>query len=293
MKSLIFIWILLLSTLILSAQDEVHMLAGYHYEGKITSVTESKVVMRRTNNQVASISKADIWKLVYENGREVIINEPFEEVEARIGKINSQKTLEEIIRDGNDVEVEVAYYNLIRKGYQYEFRNKNMSDFIERFPDSKYRRELLGMARFNRKIKEHKEIGFKCESPFTPEVDDSKGDLQLKFTDELGVSHTFSVALNLKFIRTYGKKYKMNDASEWKNDYAIGFTLDESPEPVVFKDQYKLMDAQGDNPHMIFLSNVVFGDFNVNGQIGIGTNVGKEDGENIIDISLEVDYLKW
>jgi hypothetical protein len=293
MKSLLCIWIFFLATLRLSAQDEVYMLAGYHYEGKITSVTENKVIIRRTNNKVSSIEKSDIWKLVYENGKEVILNESNESIEERIGKINNQETLEEIIRNGKDKEVEVAYYYLIRRGFQYELREKNLSEFIARFPDSKYRRELSAMAHFNRKLKESEGIGFKCTDSYTPDVVDRKGNLRLQFTDQLGASHTLEAEVLLKFIRTYGKKTKIKSASEWKNEYGISMVLDDSPEMVEFKDQYKLMEDQGDTPHKIFLSNVVFGEFNVNGQIEIGTNIRKDDGEYLINIDIQVDYLKW
>jgi len=227
------------------------------------------------------------------NGTEVILNESIEEVESRIGKINRQEALEEIIRDGEDREVEVAYYFLIRKGYKYEFREKNVSDFIERFPDSRYRRELLSMSRFSKKLKESAEIGFECISPFTPEVVDRKADLKLQFTDQRGVSRTLEIDVILNFIRTYGKKAKLNSATEWKNEYEISFILDDSPEPLVFSDPYKLMGDQGDRSHMIFLSNVALGELNLNGQIEIGTHIRKDDGEYLIDIDIQVDYQKW
>lgn len=103
----------MLGTLSLLAQDEAHMLAGYSYTGKITSVTDVKVFIRRTNNKVASLNKTDLWKIVYADGTEVIFNESVEELESRIGKTSSQENLEKIIRDGNDREAEVAYYFLI------------------------------------------------------------------------------------------------------------------------------------------------------------------------------------
>jgi hypothetical protein len=292
MKSLLYSCIFLVATLSLSAQDKVYMIAGYHYEGKITSVTDKKVIMRRINNKVATINKSDIWKLVYENGKEVILNESNEAIEERIGKINDQETLEEIIRNGKDREVEVAYYNLIRRGYQYELREKNLSDFFARFPDSKYRRELVTMARFKRKLKGSKEVEFKCTEPYTPEVADRKVNLHLQFTEQGGAAHTLEVEAILKFIRTYGKKYKLNEVSEWKNEYEISMVLDDSTDPVEFRDQYKLVDDKG-SPHNIFLSNVVFGKFNVNGKVEIGTNIRNDDGEYLINIDLQVDYLKW
>lgn len=293
MKNVLCIWILILVSLSSLAQDEVHMLAGYHYEGKILSETEDKVILRRNDNTTAAINKPEIWKIVYENGTEVILNESFEEIEARIGKIHNQEALEEIIRDGKDTEVEVASYYLIRKGYQYEFREKNLSDFIERFPDSKYRRELLAVARFNKKLKQSAEIGFTCTDPFTPEVLERKKHLDLQFNDQSGASRTLAIDILMKFIRTYGKKYKLNNAREWKNDYEISLILDESSEAVVFSDQYKLVDDQGDSPHRIFLSNVALGELNLNGQIRIGTHIRKDDGDYLIDIDLQVDYLQW
>ena len=122
---------------------------------------------------------------------------------------------------------------------------------------------------------------------------DGKGNLTLQFTDQRGASHTLEVEVNLKFIRTYGKKYKLNDVSEWKNDYEISMVLDDSTEPVEFSDQYRLMDDQGNSQHNIFLSNVVFGKFNINGQIEIGTDIRKDDGDYLISLDLQVDYLKW
>jgi hypothetical protein len=293
MKSFFFSWVLLLATLGLSAQDKVHMLAGYHYEGKITSVTENKVIIRRINNKISTFNKSDIWKIVYENGTEVILNESIEEIEARIGKINRQITLEEIIRDGEDREVEVAYYFLIRKGYQYESREKILSEFSARFPNSKYWRELASMSRFEKKLKESAEIRFKCKTPFTPDVVDRETNLDLQFTDPLKGSRTLEIDVILKFIRTYGKKAKLKSATEWKNEYEISFILDDSTEPVVFSDQYKLVDDQGDSPHMIFLSDIALGELNLNGQINIGTHIREDDGEYLIDIDLQVDYQKW
>lgn len=85
----------------------------------------------------------------------------------------------------------------------------------------------------------------------------------------------------------------MKSGKEWKNEYEISIILDDSSEPVVFNDQYKLMDNQGDNPHMIFLNNVLAGEMNLNGQIRIWTSIRKDDGEYLIDIDLKVDYHNW
>ena len=293
MKRFFYSWILLLVTFSLSAQDEVHMLTGYHYEGKILSVTEDKVIIRRTNNKVATIDKPEIWKIVYDNGTEVLLNESTEELELRIGKINRQETLEEIIKDGEGEEVEVAYYFLIRKGYQYEFREKNLSDFFARFPNSKYRRELASMTRFKKEFKKNAEIGFECKNPYTPEVIDREADFNLEFIDQLEVSRTLEINAILRFIRTYGKGVKLKSGREWKNEYEISFILDDSSEPVVINDQYKPVDDQGDNPHMIFLNNVVIGDLNLNGQIKIRTTIRRDDGEYLIDIDIQVDYHNW
>ena len=101
MKRFFYSLILLLVTFSLTAQDKVHILTGYHYEGKILSVTEDKVIMRRTNNKVATIDKSEIWKIVYDNGTEVLLNESTDELELRVGKINRQETLEEILSSLN------------------------------------------------------------------------------------------------------------------------------------------------------------------------------------------------
>jgi hypothetical protein len=268
------------------------MSAGYHYEGKITSVTENKVIIRRINNKISTFNKSDIWKIVYEDGTEVILNESIEEVEARIGKISRQETLEEIIRDGKDSEVEVAYYFLIRKGYRYESREKILSEFSARFPNSKYWRELASMSRFGKKLKENAEIGFKCNPPYTPDVVDRETSLDLQFTDPLKGSRTLKIDVILKFIRTYGKKAKLKSASEWKNEYEISLILDDSPEPLVLSDRYNLMDEQG-GPHKIFLSDIDIGELNLNGLINIGTQIREDNGEYLIDIDLQVDYQKW
>ncbi len=286
-------WILLLATLSLSAQDEVHMLAGYHYEGKILSETENKVIMRRHDNTTATIAKPEIWKIVYGNGTEVILNESTEELEARVGKIDRRETLEDIIENGRGEEAEVAYYFLIRKGYQYEFREKNLSDFLERFPNSKYRRELATMTRFKKEFKKHAEIGFKCESPYTPEVIDRKTNFNLEFTNPLRESHTLEIDVGLKFIRTYGKGAKLKNAEEWKNEYDISFIPDDSSEPVVINGQYQPGDDQGGNPHMIFLNSLRVGDLNLNGQVQIGTYISRDDGEYFINTDIQVDYHNW
>lgn len=269
------------------------MLAGYHYEGKILSETEDKVVIRRNDNTTASIRKPDIWKIIYENGTEVILNESTEELESRIGKIDRQEELEEIIKNGQGKEVEVAYYFLIRKGYQYEFREKNLSDFLVRFPNSKYRRELASMTRFKKEFKENAEIGFKCKNPYIPDVVDREANFNLEFTDPLGVSRTLGIDVILKFIRTYGKGAKLKSGREWKNEYEISFNLDDASEPVVINDQYKLADNEGDSPHIIFLDNVALGNLNLNGQIEIGTHIREDDGEYRIDIDIQVDYYHW
>ncbi len=288
-----FSWILFLATLSLSAQDEVHLVAGYSFTGKITSVTELKVVMRRTNNKIATIEKSEIWKIVYGDGREIVLNESVEEIESRIGKINSQEALEEIIRVGNEREVEAAYYFLIKRGYQYEFREKHLSDFSERFPNSKYWRELASMSRFRKKLIKSEKIGFKCKTPYTPDVVERKANFNLQFTDQLQVSHTFEIDVILKFIRTYGKKATLKSASEWKNEYEISLILDDSSEPIVFSDKYILADDQGNGFHRIFLSDVAVGNLNLNGQINIGTHIRQDDGEYIIDIDIQVDYQNW
>lgn len=293
MKRFLYSWFLILATISISAQDEVHMLAGYHYEGKILSETEDRVVIRRNDNTTANIHKPDIWKIVYGNGNEVILNETIEEIESRIGKINRKEALEEIIREGVDREAEVAHYFLIRNGYSYEFREKNIDEFLERFPDSRYRRELQSMTRFSKRLRESAEIRFECVSPFTPEVLERKTDLEIQFTDQRGTSRTLEINVILNFIRTYGKKYKLNDAREWKNEYEISFILDDSPESLVISDIYKLMGDQGDSPHLIFLSNVTLGDLNLNGQIEIGTHIREDDGEYLIDFDILVDYQKW
>jgi hypothetical protein len=293
MKGYLVCGILLLASLSLMAQDEALMLAGYSYTGKITSVTDAKVFIRRTNNKVASLNKSELWKIVYADGTEVIFNESVEEIESRIGKIDSQETLEEIIRDGNDREAEVAYYFLIKRGFQYEIRDKHLNDFSDRFPNSRYQRELDSMSRFRKKLNKSEKIGFSCKSPFTPEVGDRKANYILEFTDQLRVDHTLEIDVLLKFIRTYGKKAKLKPASEWKNEYEIEFILDASTEPIVFHDIYKLVDYQGDNPHTIFLSNVTVGKLNLNGQINISTDIRKEEGEYLIDIDLQVDYQNW
>ena len=293
MKSFFCSLILLLATLSLSAQDEVHMLAGYQYTGKILSVTEDKVTIRRTNNKVATIAKPEIWKIVYDNGTEVLLNESTEELELRIGKINRQETLEEIIKVGEGKEVELAYYFLIRKGFQYEFREKNMSDFYASFPNSKYRRELASMTRFKKEFKKKAEIGFKCKNPYAPDIVDRETNFNLEFIDPPGVSRTLEIDVILRFIKTYGKGVKLKSGKEWKNEYEISIILDDSSEPVVFNDQYKLVDNQGDNPHMIFLNNILAGEMNLNGQIRIWTSIRKDDGEYLIDIDLKVDYHNW
>jgi hypothetical protein len=292
-KRIFFSWILLLATLCLTAQDEVHMLAGYNYTGKITSVTEDKVFIRRTNNKVASLVKSEIWKIVYSNGTEVVLNESMEELESRIGKIDRQETLEEIIREGNDKEAEVSYYFLIKKGYKYEYRDKHLSDFSERFPNSRYQRELESMSRFRKKLNESKEIIFKCPTPYTPEVIDRKANFTLQFTDQLRVSHTLEIEVILKFIRTYGKKAKLKNATEWKNDYDISFILDDSSEPVVLNDKYSLADEHVGDQHRIFLSTLRIGNLNLNGQIDIGTQIRKDNGEYLINIDIQLDYQNW
>ena len=293
MKRFFCSWILILATFSLSAQDKVYMLTGYHYEGKIISVTEDKVIIRRTNNKVATIDKPEIWKIIYDNGTEVLLNESTEELELRIGKINRREILEEIIKEGEDKEAEVAYYFLIRKGYQYEFREKNMSDFSERFPNSKYRRELAYMTRFKKEFKENAEIGFQCEDPYTPELVDREANFNLQFVDQLGASRTLEIDAILRFIRTYGKGFKLKSGREWKNEYEISIIPDDSSEPIVFKDQYMPVDDQGDNPHMIFLNNVVVGDFNLNGQIKIRTSIRRDNGEYLIDMDIKIDYHNW
>ena len=293
MNRIFFSWILFLATLSLSAQDEVHMLAGYSYTGEITSVSELKVIIRRTNNKVAGLDKQDIWKIVYSDGSEVILNESLEELESRIGEINQLESLEEIIRNGEDREAEVAYYFLIKKGYQYEFRDKYLSDFLVRFPNSKYQRELASMSRFVKKLNKSEEIEFKCKTPYTPEIVDRKANFKLQFSDQHRVSHTLEIDVVLKFIRTYGKKAKLNSASEWKNEYEISFILDDSSEPIVFNDKYKLADDQGDSPHRIFFRDVEIRNLNLNGQINIGTHIRKDDGEYFIDIDIQVDYRHW
>ncbi|MFC2080926.1 hypothetical protein ACFLR8_01795 [Bacteroidota bacterium] len=293
MKRFFYSLILLLATFSLTAQDKVHILTGYHYEGKILSVAEDKVIIRRTNNKVATIDKSEIWKIVYDNGTEVLLNESTDEIELRVGKINRQETLEEIIKDGEGEEVEVAYYFLIRKGYQYEFREKNLSDFSARFPNSKYRRELASMTRFKKEFKKNAEIGFKCKSPYIPEVVDREANFNLTFIDQLGVSRTLEIDAIQRFIKTYGKGVKLKSGREWKNEYEISFILDDSSEPVVINDQYKPVDDQGDNPHMIFLNNVAVGDMNLNGQIRIRTPIRRDDGEYLIDINIQVDYHNW
>jgi hypothetical protein len=293
MKRILYSLLLILAAISLSAQDKVHLLAGYHYEGKILSETENRVNIRRNDNTTASISKLDIWKIVYENGNEVILNEPLEEIESRIGKIDRKEALEEIIREGEDREAEVAYYFLIRNGYSYEFREKNIDEFLERFPDSRYRRELQSMTRFSKRLRESAEIRFECIKPFTPEVIERKTDIKIQFTDQQGASRTLEINVILNFTRTYGKKYILNDAREWKNEYEISFLLDDSPEPLVLSDIYKLMGEQGDSPHRMFLSNVTLGEVNLNGQIEIGTHIREEDGEYIINFDILVDYQKW
>ncbi|MBN1953113.1 MAG: hypothetical protein JW801_18050 [Bacteroidales bacterium] len=269
------------------------MLAGYHYEGKILSVTKDKVTIRRNDNTTATIGNPEIWKIVYGNGTEVILNESKEELESRIGKIDSQEALEEMINNGEDKEAEVACYFLISKGYQYESREKNLSDFLARFPNSKYRRELASMTRFKKEFKESSEIAFKCKSPYTPEVVDRKANFNLEFTDPLGVPRTLGINVILKFIRTYGKGAKLKSGSEWKNEYEIRFILDDSSEPVVINDQYTPVENQGDGPHRIFLDNVAVGDLNLNGPIEIGTHIRQDDGEYLITIDLLVDLLRW
>jgi hypothetical protein len=269
------------------------MLAGYHYEGKILSETKDKVVIRRNDNTTASIGKPEIWKIVYDNGTEVILNESTEELESRIRKIDRQETLEEIIKNGEDREAEVAFYFLIRKGYQHEFRAKNLSDFLTRFPNSKYRRELVSMTRFKKEFKESSEIGFKCKTPYIPDVVDRKANFNLEFTDPLGVPRTLGIDVILKFIRTYGKGAKLKSGDEWKNEYEISFILDRSSEPVVINDQYTPVENQGDSPHMIFLNNVAVGDLNLNGQINIRNAVRRDDGEYLIDIDIHADYYRW
>jgi hypothetical protein len=115
----------------------------------------------------------------------------------------------------------------------------------------------------------------------------------LQFTDQLRVSHTLEIDFILNFIRTYGKKAKLKSASEWKNEYKISFILDDSPEPVVMHDSYRLADDREGGPHRIFLSNVAIGKLNLNGQISIGTNIREDDGEYLIDIDLQIDYQNW
>ncbi len=293
MKRIFFSWIFLLATLGLTAQDEVHMLAGYNYTGKITSVTEDRVFIRRTNNKVASLGKSEIWKITYGNGTEVVLNESVEEIESRIGNIDQQETLEKIISEGNDKEAEVAYYFLIKRGYQYDFREKHVSAFSERFPNSRYQRELESMSRFRKKLNESEEIVFKCPNPYTPEVVDRKANFTLQFTDQLRVSHTLEIKVILKFIRTYGKKAKLKSATEWKNEYDISFILDDSSEPVVLNDKYSIADEQVDDQHRIFLSTVRIGNLNLNGQIDIGTQIRKDDGEYLINIDIQLDYQNW
>ncbi|KKL13487.1 hypothetical protein LCGC14_2525250, partial [marine sediment metagenome] len=129
--------------------------------------------------------------------------------------------------------------------------------------------------------------------PYTPDVVDREANLNLQFIDQMEVSRSIEIHVLLKFIRTYGKKAKLNSGREWKNEYEISFIPDDSSKPVVFDDRYKLMDDQGDNPHMIFLNNVALGDLNLNGQIQIKTSILKDDGEYLIDIEIQVDYLNW
>jgi len=293
MKRYFFFWILLLSTLNLTAQDEVYMLAGYNYTGKITSETGQKVILRRTNNKVATINKSEIWKIVYSNGTEVKLNESDEELESRIEKINQQEILLKIIREGGDREAEVAYYFLIKRGYQFEFRDKYLSDFSKRFPNSRYQRELESMTSFRKKLNKSEEIGFNCKTPFTPEVKDREASFILQFSDHMRVSHTLKIGVKLKFIRTYGKKAKLKSSSEWKNEYEISFILDDSSEPVILHDIYRLLDDQGGSPHKILLSNVVVGKLNLNGQINIGTHIRKDDGEYAVNVDIQVDYQNW
>ncbi|MFC2112554.1 hypothetical protein ACFLTA_04725 [Bacteroidota bacterium] len=293
MKKFIYSWILLLVTISLSAQDEVHLLAGYHYSGKILSETEDRVRIRRNDNTVATIAKPEIWKIVYDGGREIVLNELDEEIELRIGKIESQESLEEIIDNGNEREAEVACYYLIRRGYQYEFREQNLSEFSERFPNSRFRRELVSMSRFKKDFKDDRRYPFQCTDPFAPEIMDRDVKFILRFNDQLRVERTLEINAILRFIRTYGKGYKLNSGKEWKNEYEISINLDDSSEPVVIKDQYKPVGDQGDNPHMIFLNNVVIEDLNLNGQIRIRTSLGKDNGEYLIDIDIRVDYQYW
>lgn len=293
MKKYFVIWILLLATFSISAQDEVHLVAGYSFTGKITSTTGEKVVMRRTNNKIATIKKTDIWKIVYGDGREIVLNESVEEIESRIGKIDAEETLEKIIREGSEIEAEVAYYFLIKKGYQYEAREQHLSDFSERFPNSKYQRELASMSRFSKKLNKSEVISFKCNTPFTPEAVERNTNFNLQFTDQHRVSHTLDFNVMLKFIRTYGKKTKLKPATEWKNKYEITIVLDDSPEPIEFNDTYKLAGEQGNDAHRIFLSDLAVGNLNLNGQINIGTHIRQDDGEYTIDIDMQVDYQKW
>lgn len=294
MRVLFYSWIFLLMAVSLAAQDQVHLLAGYHYEGKILSETEEKVVIKRSGNQVAAnIDKSEIWKIIYENGKVIQINESTEELEQRIGNITDQEALEEILEDGGDRETEVALYYLIRKGFQYEFREKNLAEFSDRFPNSKYRRELISMTRYRKKFKENAEIDFECKDQFTPEVADRETNLRLEFTDHIGKSRTLEMETVLRFIRTYGKGYKLKSGKEWKNEYEISLNLDDSPDPVVLRDQYKPVDDQGDSPHIIYLNNVAMGDLNLNGQINIRTVLRKDDGEYLIDLDIQVDCHHW
>ena len=293
MKRFFYSWILLLVTFSLTAQDEVHMLAGYHYSGKIQSETEDRIIIRRHDNTTATIDKIKIWKVVYDNGTETVLNESTEELESRIGKIDNQETLKGIIQEGEDREAEVAYYFLIRKGYHYEQREGNLSDMLARFPNSKYRRELAPMLRFKKKFKKNADIGFKCKSPYTPDVVDREANFNLEFTDQLGASRTLEINSVLRFIRTYGKGMKLNSGREWKNEYEISIIPGDSSEPVVINDQYEPVDDKGDNPHIIFLDNVVLGDLNLNGQIDIRTYIGRDDGEYLIDIDIQVEYHHW
>lgn len=149
------------------------------------------------------------------------------------------------------------------------------------------------MSRFRKKLIRSEKIGFKCKTPFTSDVVDRKANYILEFSDQLRLSHTLEIEVLLKFIRTYGKKAKPKPASEWKNEYEISFIQDDSTEPIVFQDIYKLVDNEGTSPHSIFLSNVTVGKLNLNGQIDISTHIMKDEGEYLIDIDLQVDYQNW
>ena len=68
----------------------------------------------------------------------------------------------------------MANYFLIKRGFQYEFRDKHLNDFSDRFPNSRYQRKLDSMSRFRKKLSRSEKIGFKCKTPFTSDVVDRK-----------------------------------------------------------------------------------------------------------------------